>query len=199
VMEFLLHYQYELSTRAETQEAHARRGGFCPLHTWHYEQAASPRGVCTAYPRLLNRVARSLRALGKSGSRVSGSVPTLLAYSCPACEVRWHTEDVLIGRMAKEIATEVEQSGGGKLPPLCLPHLELMLSRIQDGSKRRRLLLREAAAMERIAEDMQRCAIKYDALRRDLVSREENDASLIGLQLLTGHRNVNAIFTVREI
>jgi hypothetical protein len=70
---------------------------------------------------------------------------------------------------------------------------------VDDTSVRQYLLLREAAMMERTAEDMQRYAIKHDALRRHLVSKEENDAPLLGLQLLTGHRNVNAIFTIRDI
>lgn len=51
--------------------------------------------------------------------------------------------------------------------------------------------------MERVAEDMQRYVIKHDALRRNLASQEENDSALVGLQLLTGHRN--AIFTIRNI
>ena len=84
-------------------------------------------------------------------------------------------------------------------PALCLPHLELLLRHVDDTSVRQYLLLREAGMMERTAEDMQRYAIKHDALRRHLVSKEENDAPLLGLQLLTGHRNVNAIFSRSEI
>ena len=82
---------------------------------------------------------------------------------------------------------------------ICLPHLEQLLDHLNDPSVRQRLLLREAAVMERAAEDMQRYAIKHDALRRNLVSAEERDAPLLSLQLLVGHRSVNAVFTVREI
>jgi hypothetical protein len=53
--------------------------------------------------------------------------------------------------------------------------------------------------MERIAEDMQRYAIKHDALRRDLASAEEHTSYLQALQLLVGHRSVNAVFMVRDI
>ena len=66
-MRFLARYQYDLSTRPGTQEQHAKDGGFCPLHTWHYEQIASPRGVCTAYPALLNRAAGHLRSFATNG------------------------------------------------------------------------------------------------------------------------------------
>jgi len=53
--------------------------------------------------------------------------------------------------------------------------------------------------MERFAEDMQRYAIKYDALRRDLASAEEHNSYIQALQLIVGHRNVNNVFTVRDI
>lgn len=198
VLEFFRQYQYDLSTRPETQEEHAQRGGFCPLHTWHYEQIASPRGVCTAYPRLLNRVAQILRSMAENGSGEPASNHGIMNYSCPACRVRWDTED----KMVHAIAGKLEKGSDSRplaVSALCLPHLELLLRHIHDVSVRQRLFLREAAVMERTAEDMQRYAIKHDALRRHLVSQEENDAPLLGLQLLTGHRSVNAVFTIREI
>jgi hypothetical protein len=36
-------------------------------------------------------------------------------------------------------------------------------------------------------------------LRRDLASSEEHNSYLQALQLLVGHRSVNAVFTVRDI
>jgi GTP-binding protein EngB required for normal cell division len=197
VLEFLRQYQYELSTRPETQEQHAQQGGFCPQHTWHYEQVASPRGICTSYPRLLNAVARKLRSMAENGSAESGPRGGFMDHSCSACKVRWETED----KMARSIVLKLQagKSHQRALPALCLPHLELLLRDLDDKPVRQNLLLREAVMMERTAEDMQRYAIKHDALRRHLVSKEEKDAPLLGLQLLTGHRNVNAIFTIRDI
>lgn len=104
--------------------------------------------------------------------------------------------------MTRSIARKAQEGTASSqfaISALCLPHLELLLRHVHDVPLRQQLLLREAAAMERTAEDMQRYAIKHDALRRHLVSREENDAPLLGLQLLAGHRNVNAIFTVQDI
>jgi GTP-binding protein EngB required for normal cell division len=198
VLDFFRQYQYDLTTRPDIQEQHAQQGGFCPQHTWHYEQVASPRGICTAYPRLLNTVARRLRSMAENGSSEEGFRREFTDHSCPACNVRWETED----RMICGIVLKVQKTGESEqrlLPDLCLPHLELLLRRLNDASVRQYLLLREAGMMERTAEDMQRYAIKHDALRRHLVSKEENDAPLLGLQLLTGHRTVNAIFTVRDI
>lgn len=195
-MNFLSRYQYDLSTQPKLQQEHAKNGGFCPLHTWHYEQIASPRGVCTAYPVLLKRIAEHLRFLAASGS--PESCATLLDTRCQACAIRWATEDRIVESILSR-AGQVKDPIRLSLSALCLPHLQLILQRTEDESLRQYLLSREAELMERFAEDMQRYAIKHDALRRGLASKEEQDAPLHALQLLVGHRNVNAIFTVRDI
>ncbi len=195
LLDFFRQYQYDLTMRPETQEEHAQRGGFCPLHTWHYEQVASPRGICTAYPRLLKRMAQDFRAMAANGSEKPGN-SSLVNPSCPACKVRWDAEDRLVRSMDERLRMNPETAS---VVSLCVPHLELLLHQIADEPLRLRLLLREAAVMERTAEDMQRYAIKHDALRRHLASQEENDAPLLALQLLSGHRSVNAVFTIREI
>ncbi len=76
---------------------------------------------------------------------------------------------------------------------LCLLHLRMALERSVDAAVRQRLLRREAVWVERIAEDMQRYAVKHDGLRRGLASEEERSASDRALQILAGHRNVNAL------
>jgi GTP-binding protein EngB required for normal cell division len=194
ILSFLSRYQYALSAQSSVQEAHAMADGFCPLHTWHYEQIASPRGVCTAYPALLRRVANRLGARGATDARDGEATVPLLDPSCPACRVRWATED----RAVTQMIGQDERTHADHVP-LCLPHLELVLARSMDPSRRRRLLTREAALLERVADDMQRYAIKFDGLRRGLASTEEADAPLRALQLLVGHRSVNAVFTVRDI
>ena len=198
-MRFLAKYQYDLSTRPRTQEQHAQDGGFCPLHTWHYEQVASPRGVCTAYPVLLNQMAERLRYLATNGTQGPNDFSSpLLESHCPACQVRWATEDQAVASIINR-TSESPNPEKLSLSALCLPHLQLVLHRTKSESVRKLLLYREAALMERIAEDMQRYAIKHDALRRDLASSEEHNSYLQALQLLVGHRSVNAVFTVRDI
>ena len=196
--EFLRHYQYELSTRPEVQKRHAERGGFCSLHTWHYEQIASPHGVCTSYPALLNRSAEALRHVARRQATAQTLDEALPQSRCPACEVRWAAEDkavqALFARRARAGSAE-----GMSLSPLCLPHLRLVLARSTDESFSRYLLECEAQLLERTAEDMQRYAIRHDALRRWLTSAEERNSHLQALQMVVGHRNVNAVFVIRDI
>jgi len=73
---------------------------------------------------------------------------------------------------------------------LCLPHLEMILGKIGPASVARRLLLGEAAALQRLSEDMRRYALKRDGLRRALASDEDLSAGRRALMLLGGHRNV---------
>lgn len=196
--DFLAHYQHELSTRKETQERHAEDGGFCPLHTWHYGQIASPRGICTSYPALLSRVAGSLRALSAGLSRGEPLPATLLSPRCPVCEVRRKTEDQTAASLAAS-AEKPELREHLPLSALCLPHLRLVLRFTSDEAACRYLLEWEAALLERTEEDLLRYAIRHDALKRHLVSEEEKRAPTQALQMLVGHRNVNAVFTIEEI
>jgi hypothetical protein len=69
----------------------------------------------------------------------------------------------------------------------------------EQGRDLNQLLSCEAVLLEHTAEDMQRYAIKHGGLRRYLATGEEYNAPLRGLELLVGHRNVNATFTVRDI
>ena len=198
LMEFLRHYQYELSTRPEVQKRHAENGGFCALHTWHYEQIASPHGVCTSYPALLTRMATALRGVAQNGATVGDMDRAVPALHCPACEVRWKAEDNAVQALISR-SVKVGSLDHMSLSPLCLPHLRLILARNPNEQLSRYLLDCEADLLERTAEDMQRYAMRHDALRRALTSAEERNSYLQGLQMLVGHKAVNSIFVVRDI
>jgi len=70
---------------------------------------------------------------------------------------------------------------------------------VKAPALRATLLRQEALQLERIAEDMERYALKYDGLRRSLASDEERTAPLRALQMLSGHKNVNAAAKVRDV
>jgi hypothetical protein len=53
------------------------------------------------------------------------------------------------------------------------------------------LILRQAALLERLSEDMRRFALKHDGLRRYLASEEETNAADRALLILAGHRTIN--------
>jgi small GTP-binding protein len=198
VYDFLRRYQFELASSPEAQERHAEQGGFCPLHTWHYEQVASPRGVCTAYPALLARLARTLRQMARSDSAASLSHGLPPEPRCAACRVRAEAED----RAVKSLLGRVGRAGsptGGSVPALCMPHLRLVLRSVTDRGVARLLLEHEAACLEYVAEDMLRYALRHDALKRGLASEEERQSPLAALQMVAGLQNVNAAVSAEVI
>ena len=93
--------------------------------------------------------------------------------------------------MTKAAATDRPQS--------LVTHREFKMLLKPDKFASRKALLEFNDLLERTAEDMQRYAIRHDALRRALTSAEERNSYLQGLQMLVGHKAVNAVYVVRDI
>jgi small GTP-binding protein len=203
IFRFLSKYQYELTINPDTQREHALRGGFCPLHTWQYENLSSPYGVCTAYPELAHRIAGELEELASKASDASGSLTGLQglaasAKTCRVCEVRIEAEETAVNTAATTVSDAVV-CGKRRLPACCLPHLIQVAAFLGAGKPVQTLLHAHARLLERTAEDLQRYALRHDALRRYLTSEEERGASQLALLLLAGHRSVSAPWAVDTI
>ena len=203
IFQFLSKYQYELTINPEAQREHALRGGFCPLHTWQYENISSPYGVCTSYPQLVHRIAGELEQIAVSEQEASlqwSEMKDLLATvkTCKVCEVRIGSEKKVV-RSAATAAREAAAAGGGVLGACCLPHLSAVIAALGPGDAAQTYLHAHAYLLERTAEDLQRYALRHDALRRYLTSEEERRASQVALLLLAGHRSVNAPWAVDTI
>ncbi len=203
IFQFLSKYQYELTIRPEAQKEHAERGGFCPLHTWQYENLSSPYGVCTAYPQLAHRIAdeigRFAKAAGETGPLLE-EMKSLLATArtCRVCAVRIEAEEKAI-LLAAAAARDTAKISGASLGLCCLPHLIAVTTALGPGEPASILLRAHANLLERTAEDLQRYALRHDALRRYLTSEEERSAAQLALLLLAGHRSVSAPWAVETI
>jgi len=202
IFRFLSKYQYELTISPEIQREHAQREGFCPLHTWQYEGISSPYGVCASYPPLVHRLAVSLQTIaGKAGHedgfrRLGRSLqPT--EQSCRVCEVRRGATDRAVAEIA-ELARRTPE-GNVSLPACCLGHLLQVADVLGSGITAQRFIDAHAKLLERTSEDLQRYALKHDALRRYLTSEEERRASQIALLLLAGHRNLTSPWTIEYL
>jgi hypothetical protein len=90
-------------------------------------------------------------------------------------------------------------SGEKNFSACCLPHLVLIAEYLGKGKPAQNLLHAHARLLERTAEDLQRYALRHDALRRYLTSEEERRASQLALLLLAGHRSVSAPWNVESI
>jgi GTP-binding protein EngB required for normal cell division len=191
--EFLRHYQYDLSFDPEVRRGHAERGGLCPLHTWQYASLASMRGICTGYPDLLERLADRLRQAGAAAlpADAAAGVKALLPTreSCVLCRALDEAESEAVASLAGRFAAEAPERVLNSLSAICVPHLHRLAAAMDDGETVGRLMARQAAMLERFAEDMRRYATKHDAIRRFLASEEERKAGRNALIVVAGLRN----------
>jgi hypothetical protein len=198
VLDFLRHYQYELYVSAVTQQSHARAGGFCPMHTWQYASLASPQGICSAYPQTLLRFSEDLLSLAEGSSPkyvLNGVVePPLPAdTTCPACVKAREAEQAAVRDLVRRLESAAEGNQAAE-PRFCLTHLEAMLLALRDLSVAKRLLEREGEMLRRIAENLQRYALRHEGRRSDLIAEEEWHAPRQALTLLAGHHSVQPHF-----
>jgi small GTP-binding protein len=193
--QFLCRFQYDITVDHEQQRHLAESGGLCTLHTWQYSDVASPYGTCTGYPPLLHRLAASLRDASCAGlgpKVLTARFEALLPRQdhCPLCTVRAEAESEVISAVTKRLSTEPQAVNS--LTAICLPHFATVLTVISDVDLMRRLMSHQATLLDRLPEDMERSALKHDAVRRFLESTEESTAASRALLLLAGERRVNA-------
>lgn len=203
VFHFLSKHQYELTIDQNAQREHAKRGGFCSLHTWQYENISSPYGVCTSYPELAHRTAAELHKIATGAGGILPNAETVADLgaslaTCSVCEVRIAAEKQAIDETATAMR-RMENAQGGRLPACCLPHLALTVGALGKGRASETLLDTHARFFERIAEDAQRYALRHDALRRHLTSEEERRASQLMLLMLAGHRSLCAPWNIQYL
>ena len=198
VLDFFRVYQYELYVSAVVQRAHAEAGGFCPMHTWQYANLASPQGICGAYPQVLFRFSEDLRDLAEGHApkhaREGVAGPPLPAErGCPACLKAKEAEEAVVRELADGL--EMRKNSDGKAEKrLCLTHLEDVMLALHSATAAKELLDRESETFRRVAENLQRYALKHEGRRSDLITEEEWQAPKQALTLLAGHRNVQPRF-----
>jgi small GTP-binding protein len=184
VFSFLSREQYDLHISGQRRLERVAHG-FCALHAWQFERIASPQGVCVAYAPVLAHLGETFaslaerESLGEMRDGLRDLRPT--RETCPACRV---------ARAAEESVLRNAASIGAML---CLPHLELVLERTDDADLTRRVLDRQAANMRRASVDMQNYALKFDAIRRYLLTDSEAVAHLRGISAVAGEIGVRSV------
>jgi GTP-binding protein EngB required for normal cell division len=202
MMKFMAKFQYQLVINEPMRSSLADRGGLCPLHTWQYAEIASPQGISRSYPAVLIAVSRRLNILAESDPLASLGARTRSLFAgpekCRACEEQHTTEEKVITQIREEL-TGKEGQEPVQSPVLCLPHLSALLRRTPNSPMAHVLLEFEAAILERLAENMERYALKHDALRRGLQSEDERVAYHRGLSQLVGDKRLQAPWRVERL
>ena len=188
VFQFFTRTQAELYGSPKARADLAARGGFCRPHAQQYEGVAAGREAATALAPVLLRQATELRRIAASSPPPARAVE-LLGFllpgggRCPACAVAQRAEAEAVERLAvlvrREDATIVHARSA-----VCLPHVRRLAAALPGTAAVSLLLRRQAALMERVAEDASRFALKQDAARQGSLSEEERDAPRCAARVL---------------
>lgn len=177
LFDFLCHYQHDLAVYSEARERFAQAGGLCGAHLRFYASIAADRDICLALTPLLKRLTRLLqdpayRALESTRAE------------CVMCQLQKDVEMKAISELSAG-----EESGPpaqDRLPSVCLPHWQRIAQHLGDQTVIDALIQCQAAAVERLTEDMQRYVVKRDGLRRGLATEEETRAAQRAISFVAG-------------
>ncbi len=187
--QFLCHYQHALVTDSRELANFVSQGGFCAPHMWLYESLAAPRDICVALSPLLSSLSAGFHRqaeLGTADSSVAPDPSPLAAPVCQMCTLQRQIESDFVAGFALRAAGE----GKAELPTLCIPHLRVISARLDNEELIRELLADQSRVVDRLTEDMRRYALKYDGLRRSLMSEEERRAPDDALACVAGRRSL---------
>jgi hypothetical protein len=196
IFDLFAHWQYMLARDELAQRAFILTHGFCSVHTWQFQQIASPQGVCEGYAPLIEAVVAELRRLfDEAPEQAAVRVEALLSgtETCAACRVLHETETEQIGQFLTQMATPQGRQRYSRSEGSCLPHLHAALVTSSDGEVVQFLLQEQVRHLEEISEDMRTYTLKRDALRRGLLNTQEENAWRRTLVQLVGERTVATI------
>lgn len=191
VFDFICQYQYQLHGIQSVQADLARRHGLCGPHTWQFEAVAATREICTGFAQVLQRYASDLRAAAGRGdvsptANLAMALPN--AETCPICDIAKRAESAAIGSTVQRLRSD-PTNALANLSAICLPHLVPLLGALGSSPLTQHVMRRQADLLDRLSEDMRRFALKQDAVRRYLLSKEEVGAAQRALRVLAGHPN----------
>ena len=193
--DFFAKWQYTLGHDAEAQQAYVATRGFCALHTWQFEAIASPQGLDFGYPPLLDHLAAQIREIAQlplelAIVKAASLVPR--SRDCLACGIFRDVEATNATRLLAYLESDEGRKAYARSQGVCLPHLLVLLTSGASSEVAAFLLSEQARHFAETGEDMGSYTLKFDAVRRGLLNKDEEDAHLRALVHLVGSRAVAA-------
>lgn len=191
--DFFAQWQYALSSNEESQKKFAAESGFCPRHTWQLHGMSSPWGESIGLAALTEEISRRLARIecDETASSNIREIPRS-RENCRVCVMLNDAE----GAYVKSLAAFISDEEGAQLyrgsQGVCLRHLAQILA-IVPQSVREFLLTSASRRFEQITQQMRNYAAKREAVRRDLITQDEEYASLRALVHLVGAEEYSAL------
>ena len=187
LFQFFAQLQYALVMQDDTRRAFAQVHGLCCVHTWQFQQIASPQAISEGYAPLIEQMAFALRRLPDPlPTETADAVESLLPSqkTCLACATLHEHETDLVARFCAVVATTTGQAQYARKHKLCLPHLQAVLAIHPPQQLAEFLLHEQIRHLEEISEDMRSYSLKRVAVRRWLQNADEQSACAPGIGYL---------------
>jgi len=153
---------------------------------------ASLQGLAQGYPKLLERLSHELARLAKTLTNLPESVKLLIKDSttCRVCSLLRDTEADYVQQLAIFLEQAESCQRYAQFQGVCLKHLGLLIVTVSCKETAQFLLSEAARHFKEIAQDLRNYDSKREALRRDLITRDEGDAYLRALIHIAGAKEV---------
>lgn len=175
--DFFARWQYALTSDEQAQSDFAGELGFCPRHMWQLHSMSSPWGESIGLALLTEKISGELAAVAKP--------PLLEDEPCLVCAMVAEAEANYIKRLAIFVSNQAGQHAYERSQGVCLPHLSRLLA-IASKADGEFLLTIASRRFREMAEQMRSYAAKREAVRRDLITQDEEDAYLRALVHFVG-------------
>jgi len=194
VFDFFAGFQGDLAKDAQVRKEFASIRGFCNVHTWQFQGVAAPQDLSAGYATLVETAAAALQEIATDfvAQSVESIVDLLPKHeNCPACQVLRKEQEAQVSRFLHYVSTPDGQTFYHQSLGLCLPHLKAVLE-LQPSQEIVGFLLSEQSEhFNDLADDMHSYVLKRDALRRELLNTNEENAWRRALVQLVGERTAH--------
>ncbi len=188
IFEFFARWQHELATDRAIQAAFAAAGGFCPGHSWQFQQIAAPVSLSSGYAPLVEATRMELTHVREAGpDRAAPAMPQSWS-ACAACRVLRDAAPPALDAFLDSLADRDDRARAEERPRLCLPHLRSALARDPSRDLAEWLVRDQERRLGELGEDLRSFGLKRAAGRRALVNGKERNAWRRAIVQLVGER-----------
>ena len=196
-------WQYLLAEDPSEQAHFVESQTWCNRHAWFFKDVASPRTLGRLHRRLHARVIEGMNGLLKRDlSRLTADDPAQIFQdlvgerACRLCEDEAAFREVVLGELARGLASGALRSAFVVSAGCCLPHLAALLCTLPDGDTARFLL-------ETSGDQLSRSAKELDIYETETESRKRRygaaaDAPTRALVYWAGQRGMGQAWHERE-
>jgi hypothetical protein len=184
--DFFAHCQYALASDEKAQSEFAGELSFCRTHMWQLHKLSSSWGESIGFPRLFEHISELLdRAEPWPIEQIIRTPQT-----CRVCKMLREAETAYVVHLHDFLSAKGRECYS-RCHGVCLRHLGQLLA-VSSHDLHAFLRRETSKRFRRLAADMYKYAAKREAVRRDLISADEEDASLRALIHIVGADDYSA-------